>query len=95
MVESVKIFLLYKKVLLLEIDVGCFFVDMVIVEDVENLKKKYFDYLIVCYINFFVFVKVKLDVICILLNVVKIVREFFNDKIIFLLDKNLGSFVRK
>lgn len=95
MAESAKILSPHKKVLLPEIDAGCPLADMVTAEDVENLKKKYPDYSIVCYINSPVSVKAKSDVICTSSNAVKIVREFPNDKIIFLPDKNLGSFVRK
>lgn len=95
MAESAKILSPHKKVLLPEIDAGCPLADMVTAEDVENLKKKYPDYSIVCYINSPASVKAKSDVICTSSNAVKIVREFPNDKIIFLPDKNLGSFVRK
>jgi len=95
MAESAKILSPHKKVLLPEIDAGCPLADMVTAEDVENLKKKYPDYSIVCYINSPASVKAKSDVICTSSNAVKIVREFPNDKIIFLPDKNLGSFVKK
>jgi quinolinate synthase len=95
MAESAKILSPNKKVLLPEIDAGCPLADMVTAEDVENLKKKYPDYSIVCYINSPASVKAKSDVICTSSNAVKIVREFPNDKIIFLPDKNLGSFVKK
>ncbi|WPX09915.1 quinolinate synthase NadA [Anaerocellum danielii] len=95
MAESAKILSPHKKVLLPEIDAGCPLADMVTAEDVENLKKKYPDYSIVCYINSPASVKAKSDVICTSSNAVKIVRELPNNKIIFLPDKNLGSFVKK
>ncbi|BCS81335.1 quinolinate synthase NadA [Anaerocellum diazotrophicum] len=95
MAESAKILSPHKKVLLPEIDAGCPLADMVTAEDVENLKKKYPDYSIVCYINSPASVKAKSDVICTSSNAVKIVKDFPNDKIIFLPDKNLGSFVKK
>lgn len=95
MAESTKILSPHKKVLLPEIDAGCPLADMVTAEDIENLKKKYPDYSIVCYINSPASVKAKSDVICTSSNAVKIVRELPNDKIIFLPDKNLGSFVKK
>jgi len=95
MAESAKILSPQKKVLLPEIDAGCPLADMITQEDVDMLKERYPDYSIVCYINSPATVKAKSDVICTSSNAVKIVKNFPNDKIIFLPDKNLGSFVKK
>lgn len=95
MAESAKILSPQKKVLLPEIDAGCPLADMITEEDIDNLKEKYPDHSIVCYINSPATVKAKSDVICTSSNAIKIVKNFPNDKIIFLPDKNLGSFVKK
>lgn len=74
MVEIVKIFNLNKLVFLLDLDVGCFFVDSCLLEEFGKFKVVYFDVIVVFYINCIVVIKVMSDIICISFNFVKIVK---------------------
>ncbi|MEZ0535831.1 quinolinate synthase NadA [Caldicellulosiruptoraceae bacterium PP1] len=95
MAESAKILSPEKRVFIPEIDAGCPLADMIKPEDIDELKGKYPDYSIVSYINSPASVKAKSDVICTSSNAIKIVKNFPNDKIIFLPDRNLGRHVKK
>jgi len=58
-------------------------------------RKKYPDHAFVAYVNTTAEVKAEADVCCTSANAVEIVRKVPQSKIVFLPDKNLGSYVRE
>lgn len=93
MAESAKILSPEKTVLLPVIDAGCPMADMAEGEDVKKMKENYPDAKVVCYINSSAEVKALSDVCCTSSNAVKIINNIEDRKIIFLPDKNLGSYI--
>ena len=93
MAESAKILSPDKKVLLPEIDAGCPMADMADAKALREMKKKHPDATVVCYINSSAEVKAESDICCTSSNAVKIVSSIKNDKILFVPDRNLGSYV--
>jgi len=83
-----------KKVLIPDISAGCPMADMIDAQKVRNLKKKYPDAAVVCYINTTAAVKAESDICCTSGNAEKIVNSLKGyKKIIFVPDKYLGSFL--
>lgn len=95
MAESAKILSPQKTVLLPAYDAGCPMADMAIAEDVLKLKEEHPNAKIVCYINSTTEVKAVSDVCCTSSNAVKIIQNIDADEIIFLPDKNLGSYIQE
>lgn len=60
------------------VSVGCFMVDMVSGKVLLELKEKYLEVYVVCYINLIVNVKVYCDLVVIFLSVLKILKNIFN-----------------
>ncbi len=84
-----------KTVLLPDITSGCPLADMITKNDVLELKKKYPGVPIVGYINTSAEVKSEIDYCCTSANAVEIVSKIPSDKVIFVPDKYLGSFVKR
>lgn len=95
MAESAKILSPQKTVLLPEKDAGCPMADMVTADDVRRLKSQHPGAVVVCYINSSADVKAESDVCCTSSNAVKVVESIEEKDIIFVPDKNLGSYVAK
>jgi len=95
MAESAKILSPEKTVVLPEIDAGCPMADMVTAEGLREMKKRYPNAAVVCYINSTAEVKAESDVCCTSSNAIEVVRNIEEKDIIFVPDKNLGSFVAK
>lgn len=93
MAESAKILSPEKTVLLPELDAGCPMADMVTAEGLREMKAKYPGAVVVCYINSSAEVKAECDVCCTSSNAVNVIRSIKEKDIIFLPDKNLGSYV--
>lgn len=93
MAESAKILNPNKKVLLPVSDAGCPMADMVTAEDVRNLRVRYPDAAVVCYINSSAAVKAESDVCCTSSSAERIVRSLPQKRIIFIPDQNLGAFI--
>ncbi len=94
MAESAAMLSPEKKVLMPEVSAGCPMADMAAPEDVAAKKEEHPDAAVVTYINSSAAVKALSDVICTSSNAVKIVQKVDTDKIIFVPDRNLGSYVR-
>ena len=95
MAESVKILAPEKTVLIPNINAGCPMADMIKPEDVRNLRNQYKEAAVVTYINSSAAVKAESDICCTSSNAVEIVNSLPNEEIIFVPDKNLGSYVSR
>ncbi len=95
MAESAKILSPDKKVLIPEKDAGCPMADMVTAEQLREFKKDHPNAVVVTYINSSAAVKAESDVIVTSSNAVKVVKNIEADEIIFVPDRNLGSYVAK
>lgn len=93
MAESAKLLSPSKKVLLPIKDADCPMANMVSPEDIEEMKLKYPNAAVVCYINSTVQVKAVSDICCTSSNAVKVVKSLKEDQIIFVPDHNLARFV--
>ena len=95
MAETAKILSPKKTVLLPENDAGCPMADMITADDVKKLRKENPNACIVCYVNTSAKVKAESDVCCTSSNAVKVVASTKEKDIVFIPDKNLGSYVAK
>ena len=93
--ESAKILNPDKKVLMPDLTADCPMAHMVSDGIIEEMRAKYEDLAVVCYINSTAELKCKSDVCVTSSNAVKIVRALPNNNIFFIPDHNLGSFVAK
>jgi len=82
-----------KKVLLPEYGAGCPLADMITPAQVRQLKNRHTGAAVVCYVNSSVEVKALSDVCVTSSSAVHIVRNLPDQEIIFIPDKNLGSWV--
>lgn len=93
--ESAKILNPDKKVLMPDLTADCAMAHMVKPGMIEEMKEKYDDLAVVCYINSTADLKCKSDVCVTSSNAVKIVKALPNKNIFFIPDKNLGNFVKE
>ncbi len=91
--ESAAIICPDKRVFLPAPDAGCLMADMIKPEDIEALRAKYPNSAVVCYINSTAETKAHCDICCTSSNAVKVVNSLSEDEVIFVPDKNLGSYV--
>jgi quinolinate synthase len=95
MAETAKILSPDKKVLMPRKEAGCPMANMVKPEDVLNMRKKHPEAKVVSYVNTNADVKAVSDVCCTSANAVEVVKNIDSDEIIFVPDKNLGSYVKR
>ncbi len=95
MAETAKILSPQKTVLLPNLEAGCALADMATVDQLKKVKKEHPDAKVVSYVNTSAAIKAESDICCTSANAVKIVNSLDCDKVIFLPDKNLGSYVAK
>ena len=95
MAESAKILNPGKNVIIPDIDARCPMANMVDLKDLEKLKNKNPDAKVVAYINTTSDVKAISDVCCTSSNGVKVVKSLKSEKVIFVPDKNLGSYIQR
>ncbi len=91
--ESAKILNPDKKVLMPDLTADCPMAHMVAKGKIEEMRAKYEDLAVVCYINSTAELKAQSDVCVTSSNAISIVRSLPNKNIFFIPDKNLGSFV--
>ena len=91
--ESAKILSPGKQVLMPDITAGCPMAYMAQVEKIEEVRRKYDDVAVVCYINSTGELKKHSDVCVTSANAVKIVKALPNKNIYFIPDENLGRYV--
>lgn len=82
-----------KKVLMPDITADCAMAHMIDEKKIKEMKNKYDDLAVVCYINSAIQVKALADVCVTSSNAVKIVRNLPNKNIFFIPDGNLGRYV--
>lgn len=95
MAESAKILSPNKTVILPVMEAGCSMADMATAHKVNILKQNYPNAKVVCYINSSAEVKAVSDVCCTSSNALNIIRNIKEEEIIFLPDKNLGSYIQE
>lgn len=91
--ESAKILSPDKKVLMPDLRADCPMAHMVKEGKIAEMREKYDDLAVVCYINSTADLKCQSDVCVTSSNAVKIVRSLPNKNIFFVPDRNLGRFV--
>lgn len=95
MAETVKILSPDKKVIIANGDAGCPMAEMMDKELIEQVKEQYPDYTVVAYINTTSELKTVCDVCVTSSSALKICKSLDTDKILFIPDKNLGSYIAK
>ena len=93
MAQSAKLLNPNKKVLLPNLNSGCFMADMINVEQLREFKSQHPDIPAVCYINSTAEVKAECDVCCTSSNATTVVRNLGAKEILFLPDTYLGKWV--
>lgn len=93
MAESAKILSPEKRVLMPEKSAGCSMADMASGKAVAELKEKYPEAYVVCYINSTYNVKAQCDVSVTSSSALKILKNIPNKQIMFLPDRNLGGYI--
>ena len=91
--ESAKILNPDKKVLMPDLTADCAMAHMVADGIIDEMRSRFDDLAVVCYINSTAELKCKSDVCVTSSNAVKIVKSLPNKNIFFIPDKNLGRFV--
>ncbi len=95
MAETVKLLSPEKTVYLANPTAGCPMAEQMDKEMISAVREKYPEYTVVAYINTTTDLKTVCDVCVTSSSAVKIVRKIDNDKILFIPDCNLGSYVAK
>lgn len=93
--ESAKILNPQKKILLPDLHADCPMAHMVTIEEIEEMRRRYDDLAVVCYINSTAEIKTHADVCVTSANAVDIVKKLPQKNIFFIPDQNLGDFVRQ
>ena len=95
MAETVKILSPDKTVYLANADAGCPMAEMMDRELISQVKEQYPDYTVVAYINTTSKLQTVCDVCATSSSALKICKAIDNDKILFIPDRNLGSYIAK
>lgn len=95
MAETAKILNPEKKVLIPDINAGCPLACFATAEMVLNWKKMYPDAAFVAYVNSTADVKAVVDICCTSSNALRVVASLKEKRVVFLPDKNLGSYVKE
>ncbi len=93
MAETAKVLNPERKVLIPYYKAGCLMADMAIAEEIKEFREKNPEYAVVTYVNSSADVKAVSDICCTSANAVKIVESLDSGKILFVPDRNLGSYV--
>lgn len=93
--ESAKILSPEKEVLLPDLQADCPMAHMATAARVAEMREKYSDLAVVCYVNSSAALKAVSDVCVTSANALKIVQALPNENVYFIPDGNLGRFVRE
>ena len=95
MAETCKILSPQKKVYLSHSEAGCPMAEQIDKELIEHYKEKNPDVTVVAYINTTAELKTVCDVCVTSASALKIVKNIENDKLLFIPDRNLGSWIKE
>ncbi len=95
MAETAKVLCPDRKVLIPEIESVCPLADMATKEEVLKKKEKLGNPVVVSYVNTNVDVKTVSDICCTSANAVNVVRSVEEKRVLFVPDRNLGSYVKE
>ena len=95
MAETAAILSPEKKVLIPDTGAGCPMADMITAQRLREFKKQYAGAKVVAYVNTSAAVKAESDICCTSSNAADIVKSVDAETIIFVPDRNLGSYVQK
>lgn len=93
--ESAAIMNPNKKVLMPDVNADCAMAHMVDIAKITDLRNKYEDLAVVCYINSSAEIKTYSDVCVTSANAIKVVKNLPNKNIFFIPDGNLGQYVKE
>ncbi len=93
MAQSAKLLNPEKKILLPNMNSGCFMADMINVEQLKTFKTQHPGLPVVCYINSTAEVKAESDICCTSSNALEIVESLGVNEVLFLPDTYLGKWV--
>jgi quinolinate synthase len=93
MAETAHILSPEKTILLPSYNSGCDLADMAKIDTLIKMKAKYPNAKVVCYINSSAEIKAASDICCTSANAISIVESLDTNEVIFIPDKNLGSYV--
>ena len=93
MAETVKILCPEKQVFLPEPEAGCPMAEQISLDELKELKKRYPGYAVAAYINTTAELKTECDVCVTSSSAPKIIKNMAADKILFIPDRNLGSYI--
>jgi len=93
MAESAKILCPEKRVILPVENAGCPMADMIKPEDVQKLRKEHPKAAVMAYVNTSADVKAECDICCTSSSAERVARSLEEEEIIFLPDRNLGSYI--
>ncbi|MBQ0104610.1 MAG: quinolinate synthase NadA [Armatimonadetes bacterium] len=95
MAETAKILSPEKTVLIPDRNAGCPMADTITLDELRDFKAKYPGVPVVAYVNTTAEIKSEVDICCTSGNALNVVRNFPADKMLFVPDKNLGSYIQK
>jgi len=95
MAETAAILSPNKKVLIPDVNAGCPMADMVTPKALQEMKSKYENPVVVAYVNTSAAVKAECDICCTSSNALNVVKSIDAKNIIFVPDRNLGSYVQQ
>ncbi len=95
MAESAAILNPDKNIIHPEPDSGCPMANMVDIKELRKYKENNPEAAVVSYVNTTAETKAESDVCCTSSNAVKVVKSLDNNKVLFVPDKNLGTFVKR
>jgi len=95
MAETAAILSPDKTVLLPAAEANCPMADMITAGELRVLKERFPDAAVVCYVNTTAEVKAESDICCTSSNAVKVVESLEEERVIFVPDRNLGSYVAR
>ena len=93
--ESAAIMNPNKKVFMPDVKADCAMAHMVDIERITELRKKYDDLAVVCYINSSAEIKTYSDVCVTSANAIEVVKNLASKNIFFIPDGNLGQYVKE